>query len=67
MLESRLGADIYNEPHMINEFLHGSGDIHSLMTQTFFADQMEKNITTKEIKKKYPELRKKAKAPEFKR
>ena len=26
-LESRLGADIYNEPEMINEYLHGSGDI----------------------------------------
>jgi chromosomal replication initiator protein len=51
-----LGADIYNEPHMIEEFLHGSGDIHSLMAQTFFAEQMEPGITTKEIKKKYPEL-----------
>jgi DNA polymerase-1 len=64
-LESRLGADIYNEPHMIEEFLHGSGDIHSLMAQTFFADQMEPGITTKEIKKKYPELRKRSKSPEF--
>lgn len=26
-LESRLGADIYNEPEMINEYLHGSGDM----------------------------------------
>lgn len=25
-IESRLGADIYNEKSMINEFLHGSGD-----------------------------------------
>lgn len=64
-LESRLGADIYNEPHMLDEFLHGSGDIHSLMAQTFFANQMEEGITTKEIKDKYPELRKKAKSPEF--
>ena len=44
-LESRLGADIYNEPHMIEEFLHGSGDIHSLMALTFFEDQMEPGIT----------------------
>lgn len=64
-LESRLGADIYNEPHMIEEFLHGSGDIHSLMALTFFEDQMEPGITTKEVKKKYPDLRKKAKSPEF--
>lgn len=26
MLESRLGADIYNEKSMLDEFLHGSGD-----------------------------------------
>ena len=25
-LESRLGADIYNEKSMLDEFLHGSGD-----------------------------------------
>lgn len=64
-LESRLGADIYNEPHMIEEFLHGSGDIHSLMALTFFEKLMEPGITTKEVKKKYPDLRRKAKSPEF--
>ena len=64
-LESRLGADIYNEPHMIEEFLHGSGDIHSLMALTFFEDQMEPGTTTKDVKKKYPKLRKEAKSPEF--
>ena len=64
-LESRLGADIYNEKHMIDEFLYGSGDIHSLMALTFFEDQMEPGITTKEVKKKYPHLRKEAKSPEF--
>ena len=64
-LESRLGADIYNEPHMIEEFLHGSGDIHSLMALTFFEKQMEPGTTTKDVKKKYPDLRKKAKSPEF--
>lgn len=64
-LESRLGADIYNEKHMIDEFLYGSGDIHSLMAITFFGDQMEPGITTKEVKAKYPKLRKDAKSPEF--
>ena len=64
-LESRLGADIYNEPHMIEEFLHGSGDIHSLMALTFFEKQMEPGTTTKDVKKKYPSLRNKAKSPEF--
>ena len=65
-LESRLGADIYNEPHMIDEFLHGSGDIHSLMAKTFFEEEIGADTPTKEIKKKFPELRKKAKSPEFK-
>lgn len=65
VLESRLGADIYNEKHMIDEFLHGSGDIHSLMALTFFEDLMEEGTTTKDVKKKYPDLRKKAKSPEF--
>ena len=64
-LESRLGADIYNEKHMIDEFLYGSGDIHSLMAITFFEDQMEPGTTTKDVKKKYPKLRKEAKSPEF--
>lgn len=64
-LESRLGADIYNEPHMIDEFLHGSGDIHSLMAKTFFEKEIGADTPTKKIKKKFPELRKKAKSPEF--
>jgi DNA polymerase I len=64
-LESRLGADIYNEKEMLNEYLYGSGDLHSLMASVFFGDQMEEGITTKEIKKKYPHLRKEAKSPEF--
>ena len=50
---------------MIEEFLHGSGDIHSLMALTFFEDQMEPGTTTKDVKKKYPKLRKEAKSPEF--
>lgn len=64
-LESRLGADIYNEKAMIDEYLHGSGDMHSLMAITFFGNQMEEGITTKEVKEKYPKLRKDAKSPEF--
>ena len=50
---------------MIDEFLHGSGDIHSLMAKTFFEEEIGADTPTKEIKKKFPELRKKAKSPEF--
>lgn len=63
-LEARLGADIYEEQAMIEEYLHGSGDMHSLMAITFFGDIIG-DIPTKEVKEKFPELRKKAKSPEF--
>ena len=63
-LESRLGADIYNEKEMINEYLHGSGDIHSLVAKFCFPKELE-GIDVKDIKKFRPDLRKKAKGPEF--
>ena len=62
-IESRLGADIYQEQSMINEFLYGSGDIHSLVAKMIFKDL--KDIPVKEIKKKFPQLRNKAKPVEF--
>ena len=63
-LESRLGADIYNEHSMIDEYLHGSGDIHSLVAKFCFPKDLE-NVDVKDIKKLRPDLRKKAKGPEF--
>lgn len=63
-LESRLGADIYNEKAMIDEYLHGSGDIHSLVAKFCFPKELE-GIDVKDIKKLRPDLRKKAKGPEF--
>lgn len=51
---------------MIDEFINGSGDIHSLMAKTFFEKEIGADTPTKEIKKRFPELRKKAKSPEFK-
>ena len=64
MLESRLGADIYNEKAMIDEYLHGSGDIHSLVAKFCFPKELD-GIDVKDIKKLRPDLRKKAKGPEF--
>lgn len=58
-LESRLGADIYNEHSMIEEFLYKSGDIHSLVAKACFPELKDK--TTEEIKRDFPHLRKKAK------
>lgn len=63
-LESRLGADIYNEQSMINEYLYGSCDIHSLTAKAIFKDEL-KDIEVKDIKKLRPDLRKRAKPVEF--
>ena len=62
-IESRLGADIYNEPAMKEEFLHGSGDIHSLVAKMIFSEL--KDIPIKDIKKFHKHLRNKAKPVEF--
>ena len=62
-IESRLGGDIYQEHAIINEFLYGSGDMHSLVAKMVFPEL--KDVPVKDIKKKYPELRKRAKPIEF--
>lgn len=48
---------------MIDEYLHGSGDIHSLVAKMIFPEL--KDVPVKEIKKKYPHLRTRAKPVEF--
>ena len=63
-LESRLGADIYQDEAMLKEYLEGSGDIHSLVAKACFPKELE-GIPVSEVKSKRPDLRKKAKAPEF--
>jgi DNA polymerase I-like protein with 3'-5' exonuclease and polymerase domains len=64
-LESRLGADIYNEASMLNEFLHGSGDMHSLCAYMVYKDEIPRDTPIKDIKKKYPHLRKAVKPIEL--
>lgn len=63
-LESRLGADIYQEQSMINEYLHGSGDIHSLVAKACFPEELN-GIDVKDVKDQRPDLRKRAKPVEF--
>lgn len=63
-LESRLGADIYQEQEMLKEFLEGSGDMHSLCAKMVFAEEL-KDVAVKDIKKVRPDLRKKVKSVEF--
>lgn len=63
-LESRLGADIYNEKSMQDEFLYGSGDIHSLCAKMVFHEEL-KDIDVKDVKHRRPDLRKLVKPIEF--
>lgn len=63
-IESRLGADIYQEQSMIDEYLHGSGDIHSLVAKMIFPEL--KDVSIKDIKAHYKHLRSRAKPVEFK-
>lgn len=63
-LESHLGCDIYKEPAMLEEFLYGSGDMHSLCAKMVFAEEL-KDVEVKDIKKVRPDLRKKVKSVEF--
>lgn len=62
-IESRLGADIYEEKAMIDEFLYGSGDMHSLVAKMVFEELAD--VPVKDIKKLYPKLRSAAKPIEF--
>lgn len=62
-LESRLGADIYADQAMIDEFLYGSGDIHSLVAKFSFEEIAHLDVKT--IKKDYPNLRQRAKGVGF--
>lgn len=63
-LESRLGADIYQDKEMLKEFLEGSGDMHSLCAKLVFHEEL-KGIDVKDIKDLRPDLRKKVKPIEF--
>lgn len=64
-IESRLGADIYQEKSMIDEFLYGSGDMHSLCAYMVYTKEIPRDTPIKNIKKLYPHLRKEVKAVEF--
>ena len=50
---------------MIDLFLHGCGDLHSLVAKMVYPEELH-DIPVEDVKKLRPDLRKKAKAPEFK-
>lgn len=63
-MEARIGADVYNEHKLLDEFLYGSGDTHAAYAKVVFAKELE-GINTKDVKKKRPDLRDKVKPIEF--
>ena len=63
-MEARIGAEVYNEKKLLDEFLYGSGDSHAAYAKAVFAKELE-GIDTKEVKAKRPDLRNKVKSIEF--
>lgn len=63
-MEARIGADVYNEHKLLDEFLYGSGDTHAAYAKAVFVDEL-KDIDTKDVKSKRPDLRSKVKSIEF--
>jgi len=61
--EARLAGDIYQDKAILDIFLKGI-DSHSMYAKIFFKDELA-NIDVNEVKKKRPDLRQKAKGPEF--
>lgn len=62
--ESVILANISKDKAMIELFLHGCGDLHSLVAKMVYPDEL-KDVPVEQVKKLRPDLRKKAKAPEF--
>ena len=61
--EARLSADIYQDKALLDIFLKGI-DSHSMYAKIFFKEEL-KDIEIHDIKKLRPDLRQKAKGPEF--
>lgn len=62
--ESIILANISRDESMIDLFLNGCGDLHSLVAKMCFPKEL-KDIPVEKIKDTRPDLRKKAKVPEF--
>lgn len=61
--EARLSGDIYNDQAIKDIFLNNI-DSHSMYAKIFFKEEL-KDIDVRDIKKLRPDLRQKAKGPEF--
>lgn len=54
--ESVIIAEVSQDPKMIHEFLHGSGDMHSLVAKAAYPEIL-KDVATKDVKRLFHELR----------
>ena len=63
-MEARIGAEVYNETKLLDEFLYGSGDTHAAYAKAVWPEEL-KDIPTTEVKAKRPDLRNKVKNIEF--
>lgn len=62
--ESVILANIAKDAAMIDLFTNGCGDLHSLVAKMVYPEELH-DIPVEDVKKLRPDLRKKAKAPEF--
>ena len=62
--ESVILANIAKDTAMIDLFTNGCGDLHSLVAKMVYPEELH-DIPVEDVKKLRPDLRKKAKAPEF--
>ena len=61
--EARLAGDIYNDQAIKDIFLNNI-DSHSMYAKIFFKEEL-KDVDVRDVKKQRPDLRQKAKGPEF--
>ena len=62
--ESVILANIAKDTAMIDLFTNGCGDLHSLVAKMVYPEELH-DIPVEDVKKLGPDVRKKAKAPEF--
>lgn len=63
--ESRLLASVTNDPALIDLYLNGCGDLHSLTAYMSYPNEIPRDIKIEEIAVKYKSLRQSAKSIEF--
>ena len=63
-MEARIGADVYNEKMLLDEFLYRSGDTHAAYAKAVFSEEL-KDVPVEKVAELRPDLRSKVKSVEF--